>query len=70
MNLRQQEVMRKQWKSLREKRQWSQVRLAEALGISRRTVQYVESGNGQQGHFACIPKPKTLAKFKQLKKRS
>lgn len=58
----------KEWISFRTRYLFSQVRFAETLGISRRTVQYVESGKGQNPAWPCIPMPETMAKFQALKK--
>lgn len=57
----------KEWKAFRRTFLFSQVRLAEALGISRRAVQYVESGKGQHPDWPCIPMADTQGKFRALK---
>ncbi len=62
-----QRAIAKEWKAFRAKYLFTQQHLAEALGVSRRTVQYVESGKGQSPDWPCIPGDETLAKFRALK---
>lgn len=57
----------REFKTFRRRFLFSQVQLSEALGVSRRTVQYAESGKGGDPDWPCIPQPSTLLKFKQLK---
>lgn len=57
-----QEAIAHEWMYFRKKFLFSQVMLAETLGISRRAVQYVEAGK-------VIPIPGTLSKFNALKKK-
>jgi DNA-binding XRE family transcriptional regulator len=54
------------WIQFRGKHLFSQVRLAEALGISRRAVQYTESGRSHNPNWGCIPTDETQAKFRAL----
>jgi DNA-binding XRE family transcriptional regulator len=51
----------KEWIEFRRKHLFSQVRLAETLGISRRTVQAIEAASAKRPHFD------TLRKFYALK---
>jgi len=50
----------RQWKKFRKKHYFSQERLAQVLGISRRAVQYVEAGQ-------LTPHASTLFKFEVLR---
>lgn len=65
--LARQRSIAKEWIRFRTKHLFSQQKLAETLGISRRTVQYVESGKGQNPDWPCIPADVTLRKFDALK---
>ncbi|HTF69014.1 MAG TPA: hypothetical protein VK638_40675 [Edaphobacter sp.] len=62
-----QRAIAKEWIAFRTRFLFSQVQLAEALDISRRLVQYVESGKGQDVNYTCIPSAGVLANFKALK---
>ena len=59
----------KEWATFRKRFLFSQVELAEALGVSRRLVQYVETGKGQRPTWRCIPNDETLARFRVLKSK-
>jgi DNA-binding XRE family transcriptional regulator len=54
------EVRRVEWLQFRKTHLFTQVKLAEVLGLSRRTVQLVEKGK-------VTPIQSTLRKFKALK---
>lgn len=51
-----------EWKGFRKARLFTQIRLADVLGISRRTVQQIEAGK-------VAPHPSTLGKFIGLKEK-
>ena len=51
-----------QWKRFREANKLSQKFLAEIVGISRRTIQSIESGG-------ILPQAATVEKFEQLRKK-
>ena len=53
------ETRRAEWKQFRKEYLFTQVRLAEVLGISRRTVQLIERGS-------VTPLARTLHRFKTL----
>lgn len=53
-----------EWVTFRRKYLFSQVRLAEALGVSRRTVQYVEDVDAE-----FTPTPEMLSRFALLKSK-
>lgn len=57
-----QKAIAKEFIAFRTKHLFSQVKLAEALGVSRRAIQYAEYG-------PCIPLPDTLKKFRALKNK-
>lgn len=50
----------KDWKAFRKRFLFTQESLAETLGVSRRAVQYAESGR-------CLPQPETQRRFNELK---
>ena len=58
-DLARRQVLAKEWIDFREEFIFTQIRLAETLGLSRRTVQMVESGK-------ISPHPETLRKFNAL----
>lgn len=58
--------IREQFVKFRQRYLFSQAQLAEALGVSRRTVQYVETGNAQNPDWTCIPSRRTLERFQGL----
>ena len=62
-----QRAIAREWTQFRVKHLFSQVRLAEALGVSRRTVQYVETGKSHRPEWACIPSDETQRRFNALK---
>lgn len=62
-----QQQIAKEWKTFRKRFMFSQQKLAEALGCSRRKVQYVESGNRQNPDWPCIPAEETQGRFRALK---
>lgn len=66
-NPTQQTAIARDWRNFRTRFKYSQEKLATALGISRRTVQYVESGNPDDPNWSCIPSPATQQRFKVLK---
>jgi transcriptional regulator with XRE-family HTH domain len=47
----------------------SQEEFGKLIGISRRTVQYVENGNSSRPEWLCMPLPDTMARFRALKKK-
>jgi DNA-binding XRE family transcriptional regulator len=51
-----------EWKMFRRNNLFTQKRLAEVVGISRRTIQLVEYG-------AITPQPQTLRRFIKLKRK-
>jgi DNA-binding XRE family transcriptional regulator len=57
------------WMNFRSKHLLSQDDFAKILGISRRTVQYVEHGNKKRPEWLCMPLPNTVAKFDRLKRK-
>jgi transcriptional regulator with XRE-family HTH domain len=59
-DLQQRESRKQEWSQFRKKNLFTQVRLAEVLDISRRTVQLIES-------CRVSPFPGTLRKFLALK---
>ncbi len=61
--------MADEWKEFRLVHSYTQKKLAEALGVSRRTIQYVERGNQGRPELPCIPRGETVAKFRALKKK-
>jgi len=65
---RQKEIA-KDWKTFRKIHLLSQDDFAKILGISRRTVQYVENGNKHKPEWLCMPLPNTTAKFDRLKRK-
>ncbi len=54
----------REWSAFRQEHLYSQVKLAQVLGISRRTVQYVEAEDGGP-----MPSASTLSQFQALKAR-
>lgn len=54
------ETRRKEWTRFRKDNLLTQVKLAEVLGISRRTVQFIEAGE-------LTPLASTLRQFRSLK---
>lgn len=67
--MRRQRRIARDWVRFRAKHIFSQAKFAEALGISRRTVQYVETGKGARPGWACLPHTGTIAKFRALRAR-
>jgi DNA-binding XRE family transcriptional regulator len=61
-DLKEREDRRLEWKKFRKDRLFTQSKLAEVLGLSRRTVQLIEAGK-------VSPFPETLRKFQALKAR-
>ena len=61
-DLKDREDRRQEWKKFRKDRLFTQTKLAEVLGLSRRTVQLIEAGK-------VSPFPDTLRKFWALKAR-
>jgi predicted transcriptional regulator len=59
-DLQEREKRKKEWRQFRKEHLFTQVNLAEFLGISRRTVQLVEAGR-------VSPFPGTLRRFLALK---
>ena len=59
-DLKEREQRRHEWVEFRKKNLFTQVRLAEVLELSRRTVQQIEAGK-------VSPWPETLRKFQALK---
>lgn len=67
--VRELEKLRREWVGFRQAHLYTQGRLAEELGISKRTVQYIESGKGQRASWLCAPRADTAARFNALKKK-
>jgi DNA-binding XRE family transcriptional regulator len=65
----QHKAVAREWTRFRRRHGFTQVMLAAELGISRRTVQYTESGNARNPRWPCIPSRRTLIKFAELKAR-
>jgi transcriptional regulator with XRE-family HTH domain len=59
-DLQERESRKQEWRRFRKENLLTQIRLAEVLGISRRTVQLIEAGR-------VTPFPGTLRKFLALK---
>lgn len=59
-DLKERELRRHEWVEFRRKNLFTQVRLAQVLELSRRTVQQIEAGK-------VSPWPETLRKFQALK---
>lgn len=57
--LAERKVRQEEWKAFRAKHLFTQAALADALGISKRTVQYVEAGK-------FTPQPDTIAAMRVL----
>jgi DNA-binding XRE family transcriptional regulator len=55
--------------SFRERHLLSQVKLAELLGVGRRTIQYAESGKSHRPEWPCNPSRETMTKFYALKSK-
>ncbi len=72
-DLKERVVRARMWKKFRKDYKFSQKKLAEAIGISRRTVQMVESvGDRRLGNppeTGVTPLTKTIRMFEILKKR-
>ena len=59
-DLKAREARRDEWRQFRKNHLFTQVKLAEVLGLSRRAVQWIEAGK-------VTPLPSTLRLFKALK---
>jgi len=59
-DLKDRDARQQEWRKFRKDHLFTQVKLAEVLGLSRRTVQLIEAGK-------VIPFPDTLRKFLALK---
>jgi DNA-binding XRE family transcriptional regulator len=59
-DLKDRDSRREEWRKFRKDHLFTQVKLAEVLGLSRRTVQLIEAGK-------VCPFPDTLRKFLALK---
>jgi len=57
---REQKKRKDEWREFRKEHLYTQKKLAEAIGVSRRTVQEIEAGR-------VIPYPHTLRLFEALK---
>jgi DNA-binding XRE family transcriptional regulator len=57
----------REWREFRQEFLFTQTMLAEALGISRRAVQIVESGKSNKPSWPGLPQTTTRLKFKALK---
>ncbi|HTF66654.1 MAG TPA: hypothetical protein VK638_28625 [Edaphobacter sp.] len=58
-----------EWMKFRNDHLLSQEDFGKLIGISRRTVQYVEHGNKCKPEWLCMPLPETLARFHVLKRK-
>jgi len=58
-----------EWIEFRALHLFTQEKFAETLGISRRTVQYVEQGNKSRPGWLCMPLPETMKRFQVLKRK-
>jgi DNA-binding XRE family transcriptional regulator len=61
-DLKDREVRRQEWRKFRKEHLFTQIKLAEVLDLSRRTVQLIEAGK-------VSPFPDTLRKFQALRTR-
>ena len=59
-DLNERQVRRQEWVKFRKEHLFTQVKLAEVMGINRRTVQFIEAGQ-------LTPLPGTMRKFNSLK---
>jgi DNA-binding XRE family transcriptional regulator len=61
-DMKERDARREEWRKFRKDHLFTQVKLAEVLDLSRRTVQLIEAGK-------VSPFPDTLRKFQALKAR-